>query len=91
MGDAGGIFRLHTKITLGCHTPIFQIGFYNTEGTDHNTHPTAHTSISVVKGIPCLFIQIHGTGKTCLNTRGVFTVAALEGKGYMTLLLEYDS
>jgi len=91
MGYTGGIFRLYTKITLRCHNLIFQIGFYNTEGADHDTHPTAHTSISVVKDISCVFIQIHGTGKTGFYTRRVFTVAALKGKGYMTPLLEYDS
>jgi hypothetical protein len=91
MGDTGGMLNLYTEIALGCHNLVFQIRLYDPEGADHDTHPTAYTLIPVVKDTPSLFIQIHGAGKTCLNTGRFVTVATLKGKGYMTLLLEYDS
>ena len=91
MGYTGGIFRLYAKITLRCHNLIFKVGLYNPERADHDTHPTAHAFVSGMKDICFLFFQIYGTGKACLNTRRFITVAALKGKGYMTLLLEYDS
>jgi len=89
MGDTGGIFCLYAKIALRCHNLIFQIRLNHAEGADHDTNPTAHTFISVVKDISFFFIQIHGACKACLHARRFFTIATLEGKGYVALLLEH--
>ncbi len=60
---------------------------YGTNRADHNAHPTTDTPLLITDDSTGFSVTVHSTGHTRLQTGSVITMAALDGKGKVTGLL----
>jgi hypothetical protein len=75
------------KIALRNDPSAFAISADHPKRAYHYAHPTSHAPFLVTEDRIGGGIPTHGTGQTSLQAGGILTMAALERKGKMSLLL----